>query len=235
MSLILTAVTVSGVLTNKGLLGLGFRWLPLRYPLAVLASYLVFLGLVQVWIWYVAKRKSFSLSLGNLDLHDALPDGGSGGGAGGGSVGFSGGSSGGGGASGSWSSEMPAVMPTSPAPSSSGSSFLPDLDFNFDCDDDSWVILLVLGILVLVIFCAGGYLIYAAPQILPEAASQAVLAGVLTRVSKEHHHGWMPGVLRSTVIPFAMVLILAGVLGWVAHRHCPNAAKLMDALHCVAN
>jgi hypothetical protein len=54
----------------------------------------------------------------------------------------------------------------------------------------------------------------------------------LTRVSKEHHHGWMTGVLRATAIPFTLVLILAGGLGWAAHRHCPEAVRLVDAIRC---
>ena len=57
MSLILMAVTVSGVLTSKGLLDLGVRSLRLRFPLAVLTSYVVFLLLVRIWIWYVTFRR----------------------------------------------------------------------------------------------------------------------------------------------------------------------------------
>ena len=54
MSLILAAVFASGVLASKGLLELGVHSLHLRYPLAVLGSYLVFLGLVRVWIWFAS-------------------------------------------------------------------------------------------------------------------------------------------------------------------------------------
>src|SRR5947209_3653015 len=67
MSLILTAVIASGVLTSKGLLELGLHSLRLRYPVAVLASYLVFLLLVRVWIWYVSLRTA-ALSVGNFDF-----------------------------------------------------------------------------------------------------------------------------------------------------------------------
>jgi len=39
--------------------------------------------------------------------------------------------------------------------------------------------------------------------------------------------------LRSSAIPFATVVILAGLLGWGAHKHCPTAVKLHEALFCV--
>ena len=82
---------------------------------------------------------------------------------------------------------------------------------------------LLLAALVACILGGGIYLVVAAPHILPEAAAQTLLAGTLTRVSKEHHHNWMAGVLRSTWIPFVIVLVLAGALGWEAHRYCPSA------------
>ncbi len=72
MSLILTAVVASGVLSSKLLLMAGFHSLRLRYPIAVLVSYGVFLGLVRVWLWYVsirtgAGRRDAGISLGSFD------------------------------------------------------------------------------------------------------------------------------------------------------------------------
>src|ERR1700730_16694872 len=58
MALIVTAVVVSGVLSSKLLLGSGVHSLRLRYPVAVAVSYLVFLLLIRVWIWYVTLRRS---------------------------------------------------------------------------------------------------------------------------------------------------------------------------------
>jgi len=238
MSLILAAVIASGVLASKGLLDLGVHSLRLRYPIAVLSSYLVFLLLVRLWIWYVSLRSGAVTrrsSSGSGSWDEALDfDGGGSGGSGGGFRGFGGGSSGGGGATSSWDSEAPATFVSEPAPapvSSGSSSWFPKLDFDFD--GDGWVVLLLLAALVLAIVGAGGYLVYAAPQILPEAAGQALLAGVLTRVSKQEHHDWMSGVLRSTWIPFSIVLILAAALGWEAHHVCPAAPRLMDVIRCV--
>jgi hypothetical protein len=225
MSLILTAVVASGVLTSKGLLELGLRSLRLRYPIAVLASYLVFLLLVRVWIWYVSLRTA-QVSVGNFDLGNVDASGfklGSGS-----SVQFGGGSSGGGGASDSWDIDTPSSSTTV-------ASFGSKSDFDFDLgggDDDGWLVLLLLLALVFAIVGAGGYLVYAAPHILPEAALQAVLASSFRHVAKEGRHNWMTCVLRSTAFPFGVVLILAATLGWEAHRHCPEAARLIDVFRC---
>jgi hypothetical protein len=220
MSLILTAVIASGVLTSKGLLELGVRSLRLRYPVAVLASYLVFLLLVRVWIWYVSLRTAAvtvaNFDLGSVDISGSEP--------GGSSVHFGGGSSGGGGASDSWGDPMAAPSSTS---SSSGSG----AGFDFDLGD-GWLVLLLFVALVFGILGAGGYLVYAAPHILPEAALQVVLASSFRHVAKEGRHNWMTGVLRATAFPFGVVLILAATLGWEAHRYCPEAPRLVEVFRC---
>jgi len=242
MSLILAAVIASGILVSKGLLGLGVHSLRLRYPLAVLGSYLVFLLLVRLWIWYVSIHRAAIFGIGNLDPGGSGSGGSSGGlfgfggsgesgGGGGGFSRFGGGDSGGAGATTSWESNVAAASLSQPAPSSGSSGWFPKLNFDFDLDDGWWVVLL-LAVLILAILGSAGYLIWAAPHVLPEAAGQALLATTLTRVSKEEHHNWMRGVLRSTWIPFAIVLLLAAVLGWEAHSHCPSASRLIDVFHC---
>jgi hypothetical protein len=243
MSVILAAVISSGVLTSKCLMLLGAS-LRFRFPVAVLVSYAIFLLLIRVWIWYVSVRTLGISQLANLDFSgsgsggslDLSGTGGSGGSGSGGFSGFGGGTSGGGGASSSWEGNGAAALvsqPSSVPASSSGSHWWPDLGFDFD-DDSGWVIVILIA-LVACILGGGLYLVYAAPHILPEAAGQVLLAGTLTRVSKEHHHGWMSGVVRSTWIPFLIVLVLAGALGWQAQSHCPAAHRLVEVLNCPAN
>jgi len=235
MSVILAAVISSGVLASKCLMALGMS-LRFRYPIAVLASYGVFLLLIRVWIWYVSVRAAAGLQLANLDFSGGGGSGGSlsfGGGSGGsgsgaGFSGFGGGTSGGGGASSSWEGNDAAAVVSQPSAAPSGSHWWPDIDLP---DDDGWVIVLLIA-LVACILGGGVYLVYAAPHILPEAAGQVILAGTLTRVSKEEHHNWMAGVIWSTWIPFLTVLLMAGALGWEAHRYCPVAPRLIDVLNC---
>ncbi len=232
MSLILTAVVASGVLSSKLLLMAGFHSLRLRYPIAVLVSYGVFLGLVRVWLWYVSIRRVAGVSLGSFYGGKVFSWGGGSGGWGGGrAVRFGGGDSGGAGASDAWGESGAAEFAAAPAPSGGGGGWFPDLDFNLD-GDGLWILIL-LAVLILGIVFAGGYLVYAAPQILPEAAWQFALAGALKKASAKDGD-WMPGVLMSSAIPFFIVLILAAVLGWTAHHACPGATKLLQVFHCTA-
>lgn len=226
MSLILAAVIASGVGASKLLMELGLGEVRVRYPIAVLASYLVFLLLVRIWIWYVTPGR-LRLSP-DLDGDFEVPTWDS---ADAGFSGFGGGGSGGGGASSDWAAE------TTIAPQSSGGgggSWLPSIDLDIDLDDGIWI-LAALAALLAVIFGAAGYLIYAAPQLLPEAALQAALASSLAGVSKRKDAtGWMGGVLRSTAIPFIAVFAMTLVLALTIHHRCPQAHKILEAFSCPA-
>lgn len=204
MSLILAAVMASAVLCSKLLLNLGVYSLPIRYPIAALVAYLVFLGLVRIWVAYVTRNDS-SQSDADLDFDfddvefpsvDSTK-----------SVDFSGGS----------------ISHTS----SSGSS-----SWSFDFDEGGWI-LIVLGILLAVIFGAGAYLIYIAPEMLPEVALQVVMASTLKRASnKLEAGGWAVSILKGTIVPFLIVFVLTIGLGVVVHHTCPMATKLTEAMNC---
>src|SRR6185503_4478547 len=109
---------------------------------------------------------------------------------------------------------------------------VPSIDIGIDLDDGAWI-LVALAAVVLVIFGAGGYLIYIAPEILPDIALNALVAGCLTKAAKRaEREGWIQSVFRSTWIPLTVVLLTTTALAVVVHRHCPSAPKLMDALQC---
>ncbi len=227
MSFILTVVVAAGLLSSKLMLELGVHSLQLRYPIALLISFGAFLMLIRIWIWRVCPRPTATVDLSGLDPGGFQLSGG-GGGSGSGSMSFGGGDSGGAGATSSWEGGEEGTS------SGFGSSGGGGGGSGFDLDlGDDWVVILLVVLLALAIVCAGGYLIYAAPQILPEAAWQATLATGLARVSKPtEHENWLRCVVRKSSIPFAVVLILVVVLATVAHRHCPSAVKLTQALHC---
>src|ERR1035438_3799883 len=145
--------------------------------------------------------------LGGFDRSVGGGGGSGGSGSSGGFSGFGGGTSGGGGASSSWEGNDAAALISQPSHVSSGGHWLPDIDLGGG-DDDGWLVVLLLAALVACILGGGVYLVYAAPDILPEAACQVVLASTLTRVSKEEHHNWMAGVIWSTWIPFLLVLVM---------------------------
>lgn len=58
MTLILMATGLSGLLTTRGLLAAGVENIVIRYPLAVLFSYLVFFCLIKLWLKHLAVSQS---------------------------------------------------------------------------------------------------------------------------------------------------------------------------------
>ena len=61
MALMLGAVAVVGMIASRMLSRLGLESMALRYPLAVLSSYLAFCGLVRLWVSYVHGSSPFSM------------------------------------------------------------------------------------------------------------------------------------------------------------------------------
>lgn len=257
MTLILGAVCLSGVITSKMLLSVGFTWMPMRFAIAIIAAYAIFFLMVRLWLSYIGisprartlisqarSRKSRSGSSSGGGVFDFGSSGGSGSGSSWG--GFGGGSGGGGGASESWGDAAPDaawLSSSEPLPSSGVGSFnLGSLGsassgssgggFDLDLGDDGClaiVVLLLLIALILGIFGAGAYLIYQAPAIFGEAAFQAALASGLIKASRGIDNAdWKGSVFRATWIPFIVILILAVAFGGAAHRYCPAATRIAE-------
>lgn len=216
MTLILGAAALCAFAGSAVLLGLGVPSLTIRYPLAALFGYLGFVGGVRVWLWYVAS--AFALEPpashdGSGELGDALEVAvaiaGDGGGAptSGGSVTRSGGSSGG--------------------------------NVGDAGDDGGGVavvaILAVLALAIAIVTGAVVWVLVQAPVILGEAALPLLAAGMFRRKS-EHldRQGWAGGVLRTTIVPFLLVLFVALGLGASLHALCPGAVTLGEVLHTCA-
>jgi len=89
--------------------------------------------------------------------------------------------------------------------------------------------------LVVLVACLGGaaiWLVWQAPVILPEAAFEALVAAGLVKAARvSEARGWMHGVLRSTAIPFVLLLAAAIFLGGAVHQVCPAAIRLADIVH----
>ena len=99
--------------------------------------------------------------------------------------------------------------------------------FGLDIDGDGLILLLLFALLVVAILGVGAYVVYQAPAILSEAAFQAVLVPGLVKTSKNAHDtSWEKGILKATVIPFAIVLVLAILFGYEAGKRCPTAATV---------
>lgn len=238
MGLILAGTTATAIIASKLMLMAGLHVVLWRYPLALAAAYLAFLGMTRLWVSYVliglpGRGVLDGLGQVNVDVPDLsanLTGGSSGGGTG--SFSFGGGDSGGGGASSSWDVGGGSSAAEAAAPSSGGGSWFPSLDLDVDLDDGIWI-LVALAALIAVVFGSGLYLVYAAPSILPDVACNALLASCLTGAARRaQQQGWMESVWRSTRIPLLLILVMTLVLAFTVHHHCPGATKMMEALSC---
>ena len=76
-------------------------------------------------------------------------------------------------------------------------------------------------------------LIWAAPEILTEAAFEAVLASSLVRIANRlEREGWVVSVVKGTAVPFFVVFTVSLALAYGVHRTCPSARTLREALVC---
>jgi hypothetical protein len=232
MSLILAATTATALIASKLMLMAGLGMVLWRYPLALAAAYLAFLGLTRLWVSYVLMGKPGRGLLGvldqiSLDVPDlSLPSRGDSP-----SFSFGGGDSGGGGASSSWDGS--GSVDISPASSGGGGgSWFPSLDLSIDLDDGIWI-LVALAALVAVVFGAGAYLVYAAPNILPDVALNALLASCLTGAARRAEtRGWVDSVWRATRAPLLLIFLVTMGLAYAVHHTCPSATRMMEALSC---
>ncbi len=254
MGLMLGGVILSGVWASALLRRAGLLHPAFRYPLAVVVSYLVFFALIRLWLLYIdrtspdgeASGRSRGIDLSGVGNGGSFSWGGSSGSSSSsGSLAGRGGGFGGGGASTGFEdgpiAPQPIVVPVSDsaaAPlraSGSTSAGHSGRSGGGGGGGDGLGILIALAVLVAVVCGAGIYLVYQAPVILSEAAFHAALLPGLVKVARgAHDESWERSLLGSTWIPFALVLVLAAVLGGVIRHNCPEASTLSQALsQCV--
>lgn len=229
MGLIFTGAVGAAVVGSRILLEAGVESLVFRYALTVVGAYAVFFVLVRAWIAYVTRLAPSDLG---LDLSDVISSG-KGGVGGGAEFQPGGGQFGGGGASGGYDQvgEPPVFRSVAEAGGRGGGSTGGGgrgAGLSLDVDDG---IVLVIALLLLVSVVGGVaiWLVWQAPVILPEAAFEALLASGLIKAARRNDaRGWTRGVLRSTLLPFGLVLAAASVAGWAAQRACPPAVRLTD-------
>jgi hypothetical protein len=251
MTLILLATGLSGLMTTRCLLAAGVEAIVVRYPLAVLFSYLVFFFLVKLWLKYLAvthaqqvreKKSSLDDVLNSIDIPTDGSFSGSGGHFTGGGGQFSGG-----GASGVFDhvgaviSEGPGNVVAETAGSTLG-------DAAGDVAGEAvgglldgeggllgMVVLAVIGTVVAIVLGSGIYMIYEAPFILSEAAFEVVLAASLVRSSRAMNDpDWIGSVFRTTSIPFGISLLVAWIGALVIHSFYPEVTKISELIRQVS-
>jgi hypothetical protein len=214
MAFIVSLTGAAGLLCSFAMLRGGVDSMTLRYPLAVVISYLIFLLLL--WIWLRARGDQAA------DAADALNGFGSGsgdgvppapGGAGGGGH-FSGG-----GASGSFDGRLSEPAPGASVSDSSG------IDIGLDFDEFAVPLAILLFVVGLVL--ASLYVIYLAPALFAEMLLDAALSYSLYRHlrGRDSSH-WLMTALRYTAIPFALTAAVLSASGEVMHRYVPEATSI---------
>jgi hypothetical protein len=234
MTLILMATSLAGVGASKLLLVSGVSNVALRFPLTVVLAYLVFLGLVKLWLFLIseAPARRFVENVGDALSPDiSLPDL-----SGTVSPSFSGGggSFGGGGASDSFADAVPEGVKD--AAGAVGDAVGDVVGGALD-DEGGLALVVVLGVLALLLFSVLGgaaYLVWEAPAILSEAAFDALLAASLVKSSRKlNEPDWLGSVFTATWKPFALILAFSLLAGWAMHHYLPRAERVADVIRMV--
>jgi hypothetical protein len=219
VSLILLSTGLAGFLTSFSLLHLGIPWMWLRYPIAIVFAYCVFLLLLRFWL-SLHRTQSGIFDIG-LELFQSATDVGFTGspGVGEGFEFSGGGDAGGGGAGGSWGESI------SSASTSSHSSIFDGLSFDLDLEE-GWLIVIAIIALIGGLF-ATLYIVYIAPALLAEVLIDgALVAGLYRRVERIEQRHWLRAALRQTVLPALLVAILFTVAGYAMQRAVPRAHSM---------
>jgi hypothetical protein len=226
VTLILLITGLAGFLVSYLLLHSGMTRMWLRYPLAILFAYCVFLLLLRLWLALQRKRQRVGVEVG--DVTDGLldlatrqsrfpgpggrPD----------AFEFSGGlaDAGGGGAGSSWGEASPSSSSSSGGGGSGG---------GFDLDDGAFIVIAIVVIAgaLLAVF----YVVYIAPALLAEILVDGVLVAGLYRELKgvEQRH-WLRTAVRKTLLPALIAAALFSAGGYALQRAAPKARSVGEVL-----
>jgi hypothetical protein len=227
MTLILLATALVGIISSKVLLISGFQNPALRFPLAIIVSYMFFYIAIRIWLWIVIGSTAVNSKNHDRSIPDfpdiSLPDDSS---SKADDTVFSGGGGcySGGGASGAF--EAPVSSAGSSGASSSGG-----FPGSFDVDESIGIIIVfaLLALLLFAIFGSSAYMIYQAPSMLSEIAFDSALAVSLIRKSKKMQDpDWIGSVFKATWKQFAGILLVSIITGIAIHAIFPEVTKVSE-------
>lgn len=212
MSLIVGLTGAAGLLFSFLMLEAGVTSMALRYPLALLAAYGVFLFLL--WLWLRTRAEDYvdipdfsgSVPSGSGDCAPAFEAGG--------------GNFGGGGASGSFDG------PASFAPVESDSSPLADAAGAVDGADELAIPLLAVAF-ALGLALASLYVVYAAPVLFAELLVDGALSWALyRRIKAADSPHWLESAVRRTALPFLLTGVFVAITGAAMAAWAPGAHSI---------
>jgi hypothetical protein len=238
VSFLLALTGAAGFLVSTALLHLGVTMMSVRYPLAVLSAYSVFLLLLRLWLAF--QRKTGSRFDWLSDIGDGIPNvfdsGASAAGDAAEAATFGGaGDFAGGGAGGSWTGGVPVSSNLSSNLSSNasgGSSLLdsvpdvPDVGLDLDLGEGCFGIVIPIIAIVGVVFVMF-YVVYVAPIFLAEILVDALLvAGLYKRLKGIESRHWLRSVVRRTLLPVLIATALFIAAGYLMGRIAPEAHSI---------
>jgi hypothetical protein len=249
MSLILAATGAAGFVASFAMLHLGVWRMWVRYPLAVLFAYAVFIALLRVWLFLHGRGQrgrtpdldasgleddTVEIVLDSFDRSEMTPDSFGGGG-----------DFGGGGAGGTWGDGAGAGLHQASTAYDAGGAasgggggggWLPDLDF--DVDSEGCVFFLLALALIAAGVCASLYVVYAAPLLLAEILVEGMLLSGLYRGMKRARRGegdWLGAAVRRTWLPVLLTLLTFASAGYLLQRAAPRARSIGEAFRAVTS
>ena len=226
MLLIVVLTGGAGFVASWGMLHLGVQAMALRYALACLLAYLVFLGLLGLWL---RTRANDYLEVPNVDV----PDFGNLGERSAACVQGHGGESAGGGASASWldaRNEMDLIIDSPGNDDVDVSGALGD-SLGAAADADEFAIPLFLVVALIAMLLSSLFVVWTAPVLFAELLVDGVLAASLYRRLRglDARH-WLDSAVRRTFWPFLATTVLAAVVGWILQWQAPGAVTIGEAL-----
>ncbi len=209
-----------GLVLSKMLLAIGQESMAMRYGIALVFAYLMFLLAVRLWLQYAGYGRYLR---GKGDVPLDAPVGGSPRTSTPSDIHPGGGDFGGAGASGSYDTGSAAdasfVGDGADAAAGVAEGGLPGL------------IIALLIVIASALFALAAYLVASAPLVLVDAAFEALLAGGMIRGARRMDSAsWVGTVVRATYIPFCAVFVLTIVAASVAQSHAPGATTLSGVL-----
>ena len=225
VSLILLLTGLAGFLVSYALLHSGMTRMWLRYPLAILFAYCVFLLLLRFWLFlqrppkveiedfedvdpnspYAADPPYFETRAGRSDLSSFVREGDAGG---------------------SWGQQQASVSSSSSQTVSGGGSGSSGGGWgSLDLDEGFFIVaaIAVIAGALLAVF----YVVYVAPALLAEILVDGVLVAGLYRELKgvEQRH-WLRSAVRKTLLPALIAAALFSLGGYFLQRAAPKARSV---------
>jgi hypothetical protein len=236
MSLIVGTTGAAGFLASYLLLHAGLTSMMLRFPLALIAAYLIFLSLI--WVWLRAEALDVPDPFDSLN---GLPNFGGLNSRGVASAGEmpihgGGGSFDGAGASASFDAPLAADLSGSINSSVDSASTSGGLSLDSDSidlgDADDFAIPILVIVLGIGLALAAFYVIYAAPSLFAEVLVDGGLSGALyRRIKSDDSRSWLSTAVRRTALPFGLTLVFVTGLGAALAFYAPGAHSIAQALN----